>query len=318
MNTNVGTPVTGVDPEGQTLTYSITANNVDDTFAIDSATGQLRVAKNILDFETRTTYALIVQAQDDGLGKMTGSCTVTVNVQDKNEAPVIANGVVRDVQENVAVGTLVGAPVAGTDVDANAAGQLTYEFLPRSTVFQIDPATAQISVLSPDLDYEVESSYDLTVKVTDHGFPQLSAEATITVRIGDVNDRPNLDVRPHRACSVVLHLGQPCIDGAAVWLALYVRACVQDVTITTPENLKKGDKVGAALVGKDQDRSSYLTYALTGANCWASSSGNIRFAYQFIDQPMPAAIEGTFRVKAADNALFGLFVDPVRAAVALW
>ena len=70
-----------------------------------------------LDYETRTTFSLNVQAQDDGPGQLKGSAIVTINLQDVNEQPIIQDAS-RTVNENVPLGTQVnGAAVTGTDVD---------------------------------------------------------------------------------------------------------------------------------------------------------------------------------------------------------
>ncbi|MDO7873536.1 Ig-like domain-containing protein [Hymenobacter sp. ASUV-10] len=80
--TAVGT-VTATDPEGQPLTYSITAGNTGGTFAIDPSTGAITVANPAaLDFETMLSFALTVTASD---GPGSGSATVTVTLTDVGE-----------------------------------------------------------------------------------------------------------------------------------------------------------------------------------------------------------------------------------------
>jgi hypothetical protein len=90
-STPVGT-VTATDADtGDTLTYSITGDNVSGAFAINSATGVITVAnKAALDFETTPTFTLIVQVQDSH--GATDSASVTINLTDVNENPQLALG----------------------------------------------------------------------------------------------------------------------------------------------------------------------------------------------------------------------------------
>ena len=89
MGTSVGT-VSASDPNGDTLSYSITAGNIGDAFMIDALTGEI-MAVNALDFETTPTYTLSVQVTDDGIPALSDTATITVNLTDVNDAPVLDN-----------------------------------------------------------------------------------------------------------------------------------------------------------------------------------------------------------------------------------
>lgn len=83
--TLVGT-VAATDPDGDTLTYAITAGNTDGAFAMHPVTGRITVANpTALDFETRPTFTLTVRARDPG--GLTGTATVTVRLSDVPELP---------------------------------------------------------------------------------------------------------------------------------------------------------------------------------------------------------------------------------------
>ncbi len=87
--TSVGMAV-GTDPEGGAVTYALIAGNQDGAFAIDANTGQITVANTAaLDFETTSTFSLTV-ATIDPEGAF-GTATITVNLNDVNEAPVLDN-----------------------------------------------------------------------------------------------------------------------------------------------------------------------------------------------------------------------------------
>ncbi len=75
---NIGAPVAATDADDDTLTYTLGGADAA-SFDIDAATGQL-MTKDALDYETRTSYEVMVTATDeDGLE---ATVTVTVNVTD--------------------------------------------------------------------------------------------------------------------------------------------------------------------------------------------------------------------------------------------
>ncbi|MFB3087863.1 MAG: cadherin domain-containing protein, partial [Acidiferrobacterales bacterium] len=113
--TLVGT-VSAHDPDaGDGLIYGLTEGG-SGRFVIDPASGALRVAKGArLDFEASANFELTVTATDGG--GLTDSATVTVSLDDVNEAPgdlAMAGG---RVAENAPSGTHV-ATVSARDPDA--------------------------------------------------------------------------------------------------------------------------------------------------------------------------------------------------------
>jgi hypothetical protein len=86
----VGQVIT-TDPDfGQSLTYEIVAGNEAGIFAIDAATGKVSVANSLLlDYESLSSHQLTVKVTDSGTGNLTDTGVVTINVLDKNEAPVL-------------------------------------------------------------------------------------------------------------------------------------------------------------------------------------------------------------------------------------
>ena len=62
--TNVGAAVTATDPEGDTLTYSMSGTDAS-SFNISSTTGQITVASGTsLDYETKNRYSVTVSVTD--------------------------------------------------------------------------------------------------------------------------------------------------------------------------------------------------------------------------------------------------------------
>jgi hypothetical protein len=227
----VGTVVATDDevPATQTLTYSITAGNTGGAFAINASTGQITVA-NTLDYETLSSYALTVQVQDNGAGNLTDTATVTVNVQNVNEAPV-ANDATFAVDENSSNGTVVGT-VTASDPDLDT---LTYVITSGNTggAFAINSGNGQITVANP-IDFEALAAYSLVVTVTDNGSPNLNDTATITINVNNVNEAP------------VVNAAGP---------------------FTIQENLANATTVGTPITFTEPDTTGQThTYSITGGN----------------------------------------------------
>jgi len=80
--TVVGTVITS-DPENNTRTYSITAGNTNNGFAINASSGQITVNNSAaLDYETTPQFLLSVKAQDNGSPANSRTQTITINLTD--------------------------------------------------------------------------------------------------------------------------------------------------------------------------------------------------------------------------------------------
>lgn len=185
VNTVVATELDAAD----THTYSITAGNTGNTFAINSATGEITVNDStLLDFETNPSFTLTVEVADNEVPSKSSSAAVTINVNDINEVPTIAAQSF-NVDENSLNGTVVNTVVAA-DQDAN---NLAYSITAGNTgnTFAINPATGEITVNDNTLlNYENINSFSLTVEVEDDGVPVMSSSSIVTININDVNESP--------------------------------------------------------------------------------------------------------------------------------
>jgi PKD repeat protein len=86
--TTVGVVVAS-DPEGDNVAYSIVSGNTNGAFAIDPATGLITVNnEGELNHEDTESYAVGVEATDDGLPAETTQATVVININNVNETPV--------------------------------------------------------------------------------------------------------------------------------------------------------------------------------------------------------------------------------------
>ena len=80
-NTNIGDPFEATDDNGDTLTYSLEGTDAA-SFRINESTGQLRTSA-ALNFETKSTYSVVVKATDPG--ELSDTIDVTINVTDVDE-----------------------------------------------------------------------------------------------------------------------------------------------------------------------------------------------------------------------------------------
>ena len=178
---------------GQVLTYSITGGTGNGIFTIDSATGQITVADNTtLDYETTTSYTLTIQVTDNGPGLLSDTDTITINVIDVNEAPIIAAGGPFNIDENSANNTVVGT-VSATDTVGET---LSYSIVGGNTnnAFKINSVTGVIQVRDTNfIDYETQTSFTLRVRATDDNASPLYAERNFTVTLNDLNEAPSFN-----------------------------------------------------------------------------------------------------------------------------
>ena len=119
----VGSPIVAVDPDGSSITYSITSGATSD-FEINSASGQITVkAGASLDYEDagNRVKTVTVRASDSSLH---AEAIITITILNVNEAPTIAATTVLTVNEHSPKDTAVGSPITATDPDVGSS--LTY------------------------------------------------------------------------------------------------------------------------------------------------------------------------------------------------
>src|SRR5574344_1458092 len=185
--------VAGTDPDTKnaaygTLKYTIVSGNDAGDFAIDPATGKVTTT-SVLDYETTPSYTLKVSVSD---GTYADTATVTVNVANENENPVLADAKL-SVEENAAAGASVGT-VTAKDADGDA---VTYAISGGTgkSLFVIDSSTGAVTVAkNAVIDYETTGgSVTLTVIAKD-AFGGADT-VTYTVKIVDVNEPPEITTK---------------------------------------------------------------------------------------------------------------------------
>jgi hypothetical protein len=244
-NVSVGTTVGRVQFEDRDLglnsllRYEITAGNTNQTFAIYETTGILQTAK-LLDFESVTTYFMVVTAYDAGNPPLSGSFHFTINVTDVNDnfPEFIASSTISHVSEDASLGTNVTC-LSATDADSSSNGMVAYDITTAKPagLFHINSITGCIETAS-FLDRETDRQFVLGIRATDQAFPaseRLSSLAVVTISISDVNDNYPLVTSP--------------------------------LTLSVYENTTVGSAIGkVTAIDADNGGNSTLTFGLGGLN----------------------------------------------------
>ncbi|XP_053377420.1 cadherin-23-like [Mercenaria mercenaria] len=208
-NQGVGTVVGTVAATDQdsgdagAFTFSIFSGNTDTNLAIDSNTGDIKLV-GALNYETTTSYTLIIHATDKMATVRTGTGTVTVNVNDVNDVTPSCTPAVQtfEVQENTAATTNIGT-VACNDADSGANGAISYvistvDGVATTTPFQIDSTTGAFDLATATLDYETDQHLIVVIHAIDGGTPALTGTASINVIVTDFNEHtPSFTATPY-------------------------------------------------------------------------------------------------------------------------
>ncbi|XP_059551388.1 protocadherin alpha-10-like [Myotis daubentonii] len=182
------------------ILYSFAADVSPDTaatFCIEPVTGEIKVNGKI-DFEETQLWKLQIEAVDNGSPPMFGHCTILVEVVDINDnAPeLLVTSLSLPVPEDALVGTVI-ALISVTDHDAGVNGQVTCSLTPQSPFRLVSTFKNYYSlVLDSALDRESVANYIVEVTARDGGSPSLSATASVSVEVADVNDNAPLFAQP--------------------------------------------------------------------------------------------------------------------------
>nr|XP_035979524.1 protocadherin alpha-10 isoform X4 [Halichoerus grypus] len=166
-------------------------------FLMNEKTGEIRV-NDAIDFEDSNTYEIHVDVTDKGNPPMVGHCTVLVEVLDENDnsPEVVITSLALPVREDAQVGSVI-ALISVSDRDSGANGQVTCTLSPHVPFKLVSTFKNYYSlVLDSALDRESVSDYELVVTARDAGSPSLSATASVSVEVADVNDNAPAFAQP--------------------------------------------------------------------------------------------------------------------------
>jgi len=137
-----------------------------------------------LDYESNPEFKLVVLVQDENYG--TGHDTITLMLNDLNEAPIIIENQYAAIDEHTPNGTIVDTVKTITD----AGEMLTYEIISGNEKggFNINSSTGVITVANTDT--ILPQYYELNIKVTDNSSEQFSSNGEFYIEVINVNDPP--------------------------------------------------------------------------------------------------------------------------------
>ncbi|UJR21702.1 hypothetical protein I4U23_024779 [Adineta vaga] len=181
------------------ITYHLI--NRDNCFDIDQMTGDVRLVC-LLDYETKTTYRVEIEARDGGEGSKTEFCTLIIYLIDENDNYPLIDIYPNDIQhglrnvdlslsESLPINSLI-LSLAITDQDSGDNGRVTWRLdripsLPFELI-RLTETTGEIRTKRL-LDREYISEYNFKLEAHDHGKPKSkSSHLNIHINILDEND----------------------------------------------------------------------------------------------------------------------------------
>ncbi|XP_045855283.1 LOW QUALITY PROTEIN: protocadherin alpha-7-like [Meles meles] len=173
------------------------SSDIKSKFYIDAINGEI-VAIGHIDFEESKTYKLRIEAIDKGSLPLAGHCTVHVQVLDANDnAPELTvTSLSLPISENAQPGTVITL-INVSDRDSGINGEVTCSLTPHVPFKLVSTFKNYYSlVLDSALDRESVSDYELVVTARDGGSPPLSATASVSVEVADVNDNAPAFAQP--------------------------------------------------------------------------------------------------------------------------
>ena len=161
--------------------YSINEGNSNNTFAINSTSGVVISAKQ-LDYENISSYTLVIVVSDriSSASDLISSSTTTVRIIVENvdeESPVVSSGYF-SINENAVLGSIVGEITLSDDF-----GITTVRVVSGNQSGTFEVSTTGLLTVTGSLNYEIQSSYVLTIEAED----SIGKNGTNTVVIDVIN-----------------------------------------------------------------------------------------------------------------------------------
>jgi VCBS repeat-containing protein len=281
-NSSIGTVITtlsAIDPDGTgsgfagPFKYELAAGGADNSL-VTIVGNELRVNGSI-DFETKPSLEINVKATDAGGMSFTKTLTLTVN--DVNDAPIAVADTNSGMEDSVIIGT-----VAGNDSDADAGSSLTYALaspvagltLNADGSYSFDAANAAYQHLADGATLDVVASYI----VTDEHLATDSA--TLTSTLTGSND-------------------------AAVISGTVIGTVDEDNAITTTSgtlsasDIDNADNLFQTVAAPTVSLGGYGTYTITADGIWTYTLDNSHAAVTALNDT--DELTDTFTVLSADG-----------------
>ena len=172
------------------INYSLSGNRSDE-FRIDPLTGEVFVSGEV-DWEAGANFTIVATATDLGEPPLSAAADIMIFIEDVNDrAPnFVPESLNLSIFEDSVIGTEVGSVLA---VDPDSAGnnsRVSYSIQMdfSSGRFALDSENGLVTFVKGTLNREDRPTFDLLIRATDHGSPQLHTDATLIINISDSND----------------------------------------------------------------------------------------------------------------------------------
>ena len=186
----------GTADGGDKFTYYILENSKEvssnSVFKLDAETGTFSVITG-LDYETEDVYFIDVRVKTEDGGFV--DTTVTINVIDVNEAPSVTVDTIY-VKEDQPINDPFSTVMSeNDDPDMDIKPEFrdnVYTNTDGSKIFKVEE-NGDVILLKP-IDYEADSVYTITVRVTDRGDKSLTSTKDVIVKVGNVYEKSVVEI----------------------------------------------------------------------------------------------------------------------------
>lgn len=182
--------IVAISSTNTSLTYSLLTD--DPEFRLDGSTGILRLVGN-LDYEIAQSYALRVQASDNGDPPNLAEALVDILVGNVNDViPIIAVDILPVLNriEGPTLGIEPLLDIECSDQDAGIFGAVSFRIEGGNELGLFSLSSSGTISLVGDIDYETARSFALEIVCEDGGSPPQSDSVTLPVIVIPVNDNP--------------------------------------------------------------------------------------------------------------------------------
>lgn len=190
LEVNTVVAVVGVDDPDSGNNGQVSCRSQGPHFLLESLEHnrfKLMIART-LDREANATYTATVSCQDEGQPGLTVTASLTLTLVDVNDNPpqFPQQSFVYSIAENNMPGDTV-ALITASDKDESLNAVIAYTLENAGQDFSVDPNSGIITA-NHRLDRERLAQYTFQIVAADRGQPALTATATVTVNILDLND----------------------------------------------------------------------------------------------------------------------------------
>lgn len=242
VGTNLKKPLTGTDIDGPDTTFNFFILDGDkeghstNEFFLDPATGVFTVTATAkLDYEKTESYSFKVRIRDEHDGY--SDTTVTIKVVDVNEAPSVKVDTIYVSEDQVVKKPFSTVKTDKDDPDTKNPDfrNNVYENTDGSEVFSVQ-SNGDVILLKP-IDYESDSVYVITVRVTDKDDKTLTSTKKVVVKVKDVYEKSKVEItRVEHKDSVYLKPDSVFVNGPVIDVEWTADGKIKSST----DSLKKG------------------------------------------------------------------------------